>query len=52
MNNELERIWKEVVMAWFKVLFKHLPGETEENHDSWYQGLDLNPGALEYETGC
>jgi hypothetical protein len=32
MNNELERIWKEVVMACFKVLFQHSSGKTEENH--------------------
>jgi hypothetical protein len=30
--NELERIWVEVAMAQFKVLFQHLPGRTEENH--------------------
>jgi hypothetical protein len=29
-NNELERMWKVVVMAWFKVLFWHLSGGTEE----------------------
>jgi hypothetical protein len=39
MNNELERIWKEVVMVEFKVLSQHVPGGTEEDHekpqDSW-----------------
>jgi hypothetical protein len=42
MNNELERVWKEVVVAKFKILFQHLPGGTEENHeklkDSWSPG--------------
>jgi hypothetical protein len=33
-------MWKEVVMAYFKVLSQHLPEETEESHknldeDSW-----------------
>jgi hypothetical protein len=32
MNNNLERIWKEAVLAQFKVLSRHLPGSTEENH--------------------
>jgi hypothetical protein len=29
MNNELERMWKEAIIALFKVLSWHLPGETE-----------------------
>jgi hypothetical protein len=32
INNKLERTWKEAVIAQFKVLTQHLPGETEENH--------------------
>jgi hypothetical protein len=32
MNNELERIWKEAVMSYLKVLSDHLPGGTEETH--------------------
>jgi hypothetical protein len=32
MNDEWERIWKEGVMAQFKILFWHLHGETEEYH--------------------
>jgi hypothetical protein len=31
MNNELERIWNETVVASFKVP-RQLPGETEENN--------------------
>jgi hypothetical protein len=31
MNNELERVWKKVVMASFKVISRHLLGGTEEN---------------------
>jgi hypothetical protein len=28
MNNELERMWKEMVVALFEVLSMHLPGRT------------------------
>jgi hypothetical protein len=30
-NNELVTIVKEAVVAYFKVLFRHLPGVTQEN---------------------
>jgi hypothetical protein len=30
MNNELERMWKEAVMAQFEVLSQYLPADTEE----------------------
>jgi hypothetical protein len=32
MSNELDRMWKEVVIAKFKVLPCYLPGGTEEKH--------------------
>jgi hypothetical protein len=32
VNNKLERMWKKVVMTWFKVLPWNLPRGTEENH--------------------
>jgi hypothetical protein len=38
VNNELERMRKEVVMAEFKVLSRHLPGGTEENHEKLQSG--------------
>jgi hypothetical protein len=31
---ELEEIWKKVVLAYFKELFHHFPGETDENHEN------------------
>jgi hypothetical protein len=31
MNDELTRLWKEAVMAYFKELYEHLPGGTKEN---------------------
>lgn len=52
MINEMERMWKEVIMACFKELSQHLPERTEENHFSWYRwslGSDLNPGPPKYE---
>jgi hypothetical protein len=47
MNNELQRIWKEAVVAQFKVLPRHLPAGTEENHEKLSQcsrssGQDLS----------
>jgi hypothetical protein len=33
MNSELERMWKEAVVAQFETILWRLPGETEENHD-------------------
>jgi hypothetical protein len=31
MNDEVGRLWKKVIMVYFKVLFQHLPGMTKEN---------------------
>lgn len=33
MNHVLEMIYREEIVAWFKVLFRHFLGETEENHE-------------------
>jgi hypothetical protein len=33
VNNELEKKWKEAVVAKFGVLFYHLSGETDDNHE-------------------
>ena len=35
VDNELERMWKEDVIAYREILFQHLPGETEENHENF-----------------
>jgi hypothetical protein len=32
VHDELERIWKEVIVANFMVLCQHSPGRTEENY--------------------
>jgi hypothetical protein len=52
MNNELERIWKEVVV-WIEVVTRHLSEGTEENHrnlndDNLSPIRDLNPKRPEY----
>jgi hypothetical protein len=56
VNTELERICKVAVVAYLKVLSRHLPGRTEENHENLSQVSrspvrDLNPGTPEYEAG-
>jgi hypothetical protein len=56
MNNRLERMWKEAVMAYSKVPPLHLTGGTEENYkylsqDSRSTGRDLNLLHSEYEAG-
>jgi hypothetical protein len=33
MNDQLEKMWKEAVIAWFKTLAKRLVGRIEENHE-------------------
>jgi hypothetical protein len=33
VNDELERMWKKVIMACFMVLSQNLPGGIEENCD-------------------
>jgi hypothetical protein len=54
VNDELERMWKDAIVAELKVL--HFPGGTEENYhylnqDSRSLDRDLNPGPSEFETG-
>jgi hypothetical protein len=54
VKNELEMILKEGAVAEVKVLSRHLPGATEENHeipqDSGFPGHDLKPGRPKYEA--
>jgi hypothetical protein len=33
MNNELGRVWKEEVVAYFKIISWNSPGGTEEIHE-------------------
>jgi hypothetical protein len=32
--SELERIWKEALVAEFDSLFRNFPGRTKENHEN------------------
>jgi hypothetical protein len=38
VNDELEMMWKEVVMAYCKVLSWHMPGGIEETHKTPQSG--------------
>jgi hypothetical protein len=56
VNDQLERMWKKAVVAYFKVLSRHSPGGTEENHEILSQDSRcpvryLNTGLPEYEAG-
>jgi hypothetical protein len=33
MNDKLEKMWREAIMAYFKVLLCNSRGVTEDNHD-------------------
>jgi hypothetical protein len=54
MNDEWERMWKEAVVTYFKVLYK--PGGTEEHHKictkgRWSLGWDSNLELPECKVG-
>jgi hypothetical protein len=38
MIKGLENIREEVVVAYFKILFRHLPGKAEKNHEETLSG--------------
>jgi hypothetical protein len=38
VNNESEKMWKEAVVDYFKVLSLYLPKETEEIHGKSQEG--------------
>jgi hypothetical protein len=44
VNSELERIWKEAVVAYFKVLLRYSPGRTKENHEESQSWPIFEPG--------
>jgi hypothetical protein len=54
VNDELEKMWKEAVVA-FKLLSRYFSEGTDEYHetpqDSRSLGRELNPGPPEYEAG-
>jgi hypothetical protein len=57
MRSELDRMWKEAVVALFDALSRHYPGRTEGNHkkklsqDSRSSGPDLSLRPPKYEPG-
>jgi hypothetical protein len=56
VNNELERTWKDAVLAYFKIRFQLLPGANEENYENFSENSrssdrESNSGPPEYETG-
>jgi hypothetical protein len=40
-NDELERMWMKMVVAWFKVQFPHFPTGTQENHNQSINQLSV-----------
>jgi hypothetical protein len=38
MNDELQRMWKDAVMVYFKALSQHLPGQTKEKNEKPQSG--------------
>lgn len=54
LNNESESMWKEEVVAKFKVLSRHLPteieGKPQKPQGFQFPGRDLNLGPTEYEA--
>jgi hypothetical protein len=54
-SDGVERVLKEAIVAKFNVLYRHLPGEIDENHenisyDSWSLDRDSNSRPGEYEA--
>jgi hypothetical protein len=41
VNNEFERMWKETVLALYKILSQHLPGVAEEDHETHSLGFSV-----------
>jgi hypothetical protein len=55
MNNNLGRIWKAYVVGYFKVLYRHFPGDIEKireiYQDTSIPNRDFNPEPPMYEAG-
>jgi hypothetical protein len=50
VNDELNRMWKEVVIGVFKALSWHFPGGTEKNHNKSQSGYPVSRTRFELET--
>jgi hypothetical protein len=49
-------MWKKAAMAYFKIIYHHLTGGTEKNHESlrlnsWSPGRDSDFGPPKYKAG-
>jgi hypothetical protein len=53
LNNEVEGIWKEAVLALFEVLSWNCPAGLRKARKTCQasRSPDLNPGPLEYKSG-
>lgn len=55
MDNEFGRTWKEEVVGRFRELRRHLPRDTEGNHEKSknirFVDRDRNPALPQYEAG-
>jgi hypothetical protein len=41
VNNERERMWKQAIVAQFKILSRKLPGRTEDNYETLANRVDV-----------
>jgi len=50
VNDEMERMWKELVAACFEILSLHLPGVTQGDHEEPQSGQPVSRPRFETET--
>jgi len=46
---ESDRMWKKAIVAKFKIMFWHLPTDTEKNHENCHSEWLVSP--LKFEPG-
>jgi hypothetical protein len=51
INAEFRRDWKEVIVACFEILYLHLHGGPEVNHEEIHQDSQSNLGIPKYKAG-
>jgi hypothetical protein len=42
-------VWKEAVLAFFKIISQHWPGGTEENHET---SIGITDSKQRFKLGC
>lgn len=42
MNNNLEMLWKEAVMAYFKTIYRHVPAAIKGNYENPHKGQQMS----------